>query len=195
MDNKNEKLKVFIDAVNDEIDVEVSRILADAEERRKAVLAEAESFSAAETVKINGSASLKNGSIYLCDVSKAELNMKKSVIEHRDELADTVFDAVEKKLAEFRKDQKYVNLLIKNLLLMHVSDNSEIFLSPDDMKYADTLKKAIPSCNAEFLPDEKIRLGGLSVYNAEKGIISDKTFDSAVEEQRRVFTEKNVFAE
>ncbi len=195
MDNKNEKLKVFIDAVNDEIDVEVSRILADAEERRKAVLAEAESFSAAETVKINGSASLKNGSVYLRDVSKAELNMKKSVIEHRDELADTVFDAVEKKLAEFRKDQKYVNLLIKNLLLMHVSDNSEIFLSPDDMKYADTLKKAIPSCNAKFLPDEKIHLGGLSVYNAEKGIISDKTFDSAVEEQRRVFTGKNVFAE
>ncbi len=34
MDNKNEKLKVFIDAVNDEIDGEVSRILADAEERR-----------------------------------------------------------------------------------------------------------------------------------------------------------------
>ncbi len=195
MDYKNEKLKVFIDAVNDEIDGEVSRILADAEERRKAVLAEAESFSADETGKMNGSAYLKNGSVYLRDVSKAELNMKKSVIEHRDELADTVFGAVEKRLAEFRKDQKYVNLLIKNLLLMHVSDNSEIFLSPDDMKYADTLKKAIPSCNAKFLPDEKIHLGGLSVYNAEKGIISDKTFDSAVEEQRRVFTGKNVFAE
>ena len=195
MDNKNEKLKVFIDAVNDEIDGEVSRILADAGERRKAGLAEAESFSADETGKMNGSAYLKNGSVYLRDVSKAELNMKKSVIGHRDELADTVFGAVEKRLAEFRKDQKYVNLLIKNLLLMHVSDNSEIFLSPDDMKYADTLKKAIPSCNAKFLPDEKIHLGGLSVYNAEKGIISDKTFDSAVEEQRRVFTGKNVFAE
>ena len=67
MDNKNEKLKVFIDAVNDEIDGEVSRILADAEERRKAVLAEAESFSADETGKMNGSAYLKNGSVYLRD--------------------------------------------------------------------------------------------------------------------------------
>lgn len=195
MDNKNEKLKVFIDAVNDEIDGEVSRILADAEKRKKAVLAEAENFSADEMGKTIGSASAKNGNLYLRDVSKAELNMKKSVIEHRDELAGTVFDAVEKRLAEFRKDQKYVNLLIKNLLLMHVSDNSEIFLSPDDMRYADMLKKAIPSCNATFLPDEKIRLGGLAVYNVEKGIISDKTFDSAVEEQRRVFTRKNVFAE
>lgn len=195
MDNKNEKLKVFIDAVNDEIDVEVSRILADAEERKKAVLAEAESFAADETGKKLGSVPFKNNRQYLRDVSKAELNMKKAVIEHRDELADRVFDTVEKRLAEFREDQKYVNLLVKNLLLMHVSDGSEIFLSPDDMKYADTLKKAIPSCNAEFSPDDKIRLGGLLVYNSEKGIISDKTFDSAVEEQRRVFTGKNVFAE
>ena len=195
MDNNNEKLKVFIDAVNDEIDGEVNRILADAEERKKAVLEEAESFSADETGKTVGSGSKKDGSLYIRDVSKAELNMKKSVIGHRDELAGKVFDAVEKKLAEFRGDQKYVNLLVKNLLLMHVSDGSEIFLSPDDMKYADTLKKAIPSCNAKFFPDEKIRLGGLAVYSAEKGTIADKTFDSAVEEQRRAFTGKNVFAE
>lgn len=195
MDNNNEKLKVFIDAVNDEIDGEVNRILADAEERKKAVLAEAESFSADETGKTAGSGSKKDGNLYVRDVSKAELNMKKSVIGHRDELADKVFETVEKRLSEFRGDQKYVNLLVKNLLLMHVSDGSEIFLSPDDMKYADTLKKAIPSCNAKFSPDEKIRLGGLAVYNAEKGTIADKTFDSAVEEQRRNFTEKNVFAE
>ncbi|MDE7278344.1 MAG: hypothetical protein K2N26_01275 [Oscillospiraceae bacterium] len=194
MDNNNEKLKVFIDAVNDEIEGEVNRILAAAEERKKAVLAEAESFSAEETGKAV-SYSKKDGNLYIRNVSKAELNMKKSVIGHRDELADKVFDAVEKKLAEFRGDQKYVNLLVKNLLLMHVSDGSEIFLSPDDMKYADTLKKAIPSCNAKFSTDEKIRLGGLAVYNAEKGTITDKTFDSAIEEQRRVFTGKNVFAE
>ena len=195
MDNNNEKLKVFIDAVNDEIDGEVNRILADAEERKKAILEEAECFSADESGKTSGSGSKKDGDLYIRGVSKAELNMKKSVIGHRDELAGKVFDAVEKRLDEFRGDQKYVNLLVKNLLLMHVSDGSEIFLSPDDMKYADTLKKAIPSCNAKFSPDEKIRLGGLAVYSAEKGTIADKTFDSAVEEQRRAFTGKNVFAE
>lgn len=195
MDNNNEKLKVFIDAVNDEIDAEVNRILADAETKRKDVLAEAESFSASESGNGTGTVSKRNGSLYLRDVSKAELNMKKSVTEHRDELAGRVFSAVEKRLEEFRGDQKYVDLLVKNLLFMHVFDNSEIFLSPDDMKYADMLKKAVPSCNAKFSPDEKIRLGGLAVYNAEKGVIADKTFDSAVEEQRRVFTGKNVFAE
>ncbi|MCM1023672.1 MAG: hypothetical protein NC395_06395 [Prevotella sp.] len=193
MDNNNEKLKVFIDAVNDEIDGEVKRILADAEERKKAVLAEAESFLTDDAGK--SAASQKDGSLYVKEVSKAELGMKKSVIAHRDELAGKVFSAVEERLNKFREEREYVNLLIKNLLLMHVSDGSEIFLAPDDMKYAETLKKAIPSCNAKFSPDGKIRLGGLAVYNAAKGTIADRTFDAAVEEQRRVFTGKNVFAE
>ncbi|MBD5145027.1 MAG: hypothetical protein HDT21_03810 [Ruminococcus sp.] len=195
MDNINKKLQVFIDAVNDDIDGKVNRILADAESRKASILAEAENYSADEPSKGAASGSKKDGGSYVKDVSKAELNMKKSVIAHRDELADKVFAAVEKRLCEFRGDQKYVNMLVKNLLLMHVSDGSEVFLAPDDMKYADTLKKAIPSCNAKFSPDEKIRLGGLAVYNAEKGTIADRTFDSAVEEQRRAFTGKNVFAE
>lgn len=195
MDNINKKLQVFIDAVNDDIDGKVKRILADAEKRKTSILAEAKNYSADEQFKGAVSGSKKDGGSYVRDVSKAELNMKKSVIAHRDELADKVFAAVEKRLCEFRDDQKYVNLLVKNLLLMHVSDGSEVFLAPDDMKYADTLKKAIPSCNAKFSPDEKIRLGGLAVYSAEKGTIADRTFDSAVEEQRRAFTGKNVFAE
>lgn len=183
---------MFIDAVNSEIDGKVNSMLAEAESRKKAVLDEAEVYSA-ETAG-NDAASDKNRSRYVMEVSKAELNMKKAVIRHRDELADKVFGAVEKRLIEFRDDPKYVDLLIKNLIIMQVSDGSEIFLSPDDMKYADNLKKAIPSCRAEFYPDEKIRLGGLAVYNAEKGTILDKTFDSAIEEQKRVFAGSGAFA-
>lgn len=191
MDN-NKKLQMFIDAVNAEIDGKVNTVLAEAEEKKDSILAEADSYSADD----NGNKEFysKSESSYVRDVSKAELDMKKSVIKHRDELAAKVFETVEKRLAEFRGDPKYVDLLMKNLLLMHVSDGSEIFLSPDDMKYAETLKKAVPQCNARFSPDEKIRLGGLSVYNAEKGTILDKTFDTAVEEQKRAFAAANLFA-
>ncbi len=191
MDN-NKKLQMFTDAVNAEIDDKVNAVLAEAEEKKKVVLAEAESFSADD-----GSGKqlrAKNGNNYVIDVSRAELDMKKSVIRHRDELAAKVFEAVEQRLAEFRRDPKYVDLLIKNLLLMRVSDSSEIFLSPDDMKYAETLKKAAPLCKAKFSPDENIRLGGLSVYNSEKGTVMDKTFDSAIEEQKRAFAAANLFS-
>ena len=86
-------------------------------------------------------------------------------------------------------------MLIKDLLLVRISNGAEVFLAPEDMKYADTLKKAIRSENVVFSPEEKIKLGGVSVYNKDSETISDKTFDMAVEEQRRLFANSNVFAQ
>ncbi len=195
MDTNNEKLQKFIDAVNDEIDTKVNKMLAEAETEKQAILAEAERESEETAEKHFNISSKKSGNRYARDISKAELDMKKSVIQHREELTLNIFAAVEKKLKEYKNDPKYVDMLIKSLLVTHVSDGAEIFLAPDDMKYADTLKKAIPSCDVKFIPDEKILLGGISVYNPQKGTISDKTFDLAVEEQKRAFANSNAFAE
>lgn len=194
MDMNNEKLQKFIDAVNDEIDGKVNEMLAEAENERKSILANAklESEESAERHFIVGTQ--KNGNRYVRDISRAELNMKKAVLQHREELTAKIFKVVEKRLISYHDDPKYVDMLIKNLLVMHVADGSEIFLAPDDMKYADTLKKALRSDNVTFSPDEKIRLGGLSVYNKAKGTISDKTFDLAVEEQKRSFANSSAFA-
>lgn len=194
METNNEKLQKFIEAVNDEIDDKINRMLAEAEQEKQAILEAAEKESEEAAERHFNLSSKKNGNEYFKDISKAELNMKKTVIRHREELASKVFKAVEKRLSDFRNDPKYVNLLVKNLLLMHANDGAEIFLSPDDMKYTDILKKAIPSCDVKFTPDEKILLGGLSVYNTEKGTIADKTFDLAVEEQKKVFANSNAFA-
>lgn len=194
MVTNNDKLQKFIDAVNDEIDEKVNEILADAETERKNILEKAEQESE-ETAEKHFSINFKkNGNQFVRDISKAELNMKKSVIRHREELTEKVFESVKERLKDFRNDPKYVNMLVKNILMMHVSDGSEIFLAPDDMKYAETLKKALPSSNIKFSPDEKILLGGISVYNAEKGTILDKTFDLALEEKRQTFSNNNVFA-
>ncbi len=195
MDMNNEKLQKFIDAVNDEIEGKVNEMLAEADKERKNILAEAKRESKETAERHIDIGAKKTGSRYVRDISKAELNMKKTVLQHREELTEKVFEVVEKRLAEYRSDPKYVDMLVKNLLLMHVSDGAEIFLAPDDMKYADTLKKAIRSDNVTFSPDEKIRLGGLSVYNREKGTISDKTFDLAVEEQKRSFANSNAFSQ
>lgn len=194
MDMNNEKLQKFIDAVNDEIDTKVRDMLAEAEEEKKAILAEASRESDETAERHLDAGAKKHGSQYVRDISKAELNMKKAVLQHREELTAKVFEVVEKRLCDYRSDPKYVDMLVKNLLLLHVNDGAEVFLSPDDMKYAETLKKAVRSDNVKFSPDERIRLGGLSVYDKEKGTISDKTFDLAVEEQKRSFANSNAFA-
>lgn len=195
MVTNNNKLQKFIDAVNDEIDGKVSEMLSEAEKEKALILDEAERRSEEAAEKHFSASSKKNGNQFARDISRAELNMKKSVIQHREELTEKVFSVVEQRLKEFRNDPKYVDMLIKNILLMHVSDGAEIYLSPDDMKYADILKKALPSCNVKFLPDEKILLGGISVYNVEKGTVSDKTFDLALEEKRRDFANSNAFSQ
>lgn len=194
MDMNNEKLQKFIDAVNDEIDSKVRDMLTEAEEEKKAILAEASRESDETAERHLDAGAKKNGSQYVRDISKAELNMKKAVLRRREELTEKVFEVVENRLLAYKSDPKYVDMLVKNLLLLHVRDGAEVFLSPDDMKYADTLKKAVRSDNVTFSPDERIRLGGLSVYDREKGTISDKTFDLAVEEQKRSFANSNAFA-
>ena len=195
MVTNNDKLQKFIDAVNDEIEEKVNEILAEAETERKNILERAEQESE-ETAEKHFSINFKkNENQFVRDISKAELNMKKSVIQHREELTEKVFETVKEHLKNFRNDPKYVNMLVKTILMMHVSDGSEIFLAPDDMKYAETLKKALPSCNVKFTSDEKILLGGISVYNSEKGTILDKTFDLALEEKRQTFSNNNVFAQ
>ncbi|MBP1561614.1 MAG: hypothetical protein J6C96_10315 [Oscillospiraceae bacterium] len=195
MDMNNEKLQKFIDAVNSEIENKVNDMLAEAEAEKKSILDEAERESQEAAEKHLNVNSKKNENRFVRDISKAELNMKKEVLQHRDELTAKVFAVVEQKIAEYRGTPKYVDMLIKKLLLIQVTEGSEIYLSPEDMKYADTLKKAIRAENVTFLPDEKIRLGGISVYNKQKGVISDKTFDLAVEEQKRIFTNSNAFAQ
>lgn len=194
MNMNNEKLQRFIDAVNNEIEGKVNEKLAEAEEEKNAILEEARRESEETAERHMQLGEKKNGNRYVRDISRAELSMKKAVLMHREELTEQIFSVVESRLIKYRDDPKYVDMLIKNLLLTHVNDDSEIFLAPDDMKYADTLKKAVRSDKVTFSPDEKIKLGGLSVYNREKGTISDKTFDLAVEEQKRRFTNSNVFA-
>lgn len=195
MDMNNEKLQRFIDAVNSETERKVSEMLGEAEKEKKEILSEAERESEEFAERYFSTGNKKNGNRYVRDISKAELEMKKEVLRRREELTDEIFSVVRERLTSYRNDPKYVDMLVKDLLRVKVSNGAEIFLAPEDMKYADTLKKAIRSENVVFSPDENIKLGGISVYNKDSETISDKTFDMAVEEQRQLFANSNVFAQ
>lgn len=195
MSTENEKLQKFICAVNDEIDEKVSAILDDAESIKKSILSAAEEESEEAADKYLNTSLKKNGNKFVRDLSKAELEMKKSVLRCREELSDKVFAKVEEKLAEYRKTNAYADTMIKKLLVLNVGNGSEIRLSPDDMKLSEVLKRVVKAENVTFISDSSIKLGGFSVYSKEKGTIVDKTFDLAVEEQKNLFVSSNAFAE
>ncbi len=194
-ERENAKLERFISAVNDEIDVKASAILAKAEEEKNKIIsaAETEAEKAAEEYTVQSRK--KNGNKFVKELSRAELDMKRDILRRREELTDKVFEAVEKRLAEYRTTNSYADGLIKTLLLMNVSRGAEIRLAEEDMKYVPALEKIIKAEGVTFVSDSSVKLGGFSVYYAEKGIIIDKTFDLAAEEQKNAFVAGNVFAE
>lgn len=195
MSTENEKLQKFISAVNEEIDVKVSKLLDEAESEKKSIISAAKAESESTAEKYLASAQRKTGSKYVRDISRAELEMKKSILRRREELSAKVFEAVEKRIAEYRQTNAYADGLVKTLLLMNVGNGAEIRLAPEDMKLAEALKKVVRAENVTFTPDSSIKLGGLSVYSKEKGTVVDKTFDLAVEEQKSSFVNSNAFAE
>lgn len=195
MGTENEKLQKFICAVNDEIDEKVSAILGEAESAKESILAAAREESEEAAEKYISSARKKSGNRFVRDISRAELDMKKSVLRCREELSDRIFSEVEKKISEYRGSNEYADSLIKKLLILNVGAGTEIRLSPEDIKLADVLKRVVKAENVTFIPDSSIKLGGFSAYSREKGTIIDKTFDLAVEEQRNIFVGSNAFAE
>ena len=193
MDMNNEKLQRFIEAVNDETERKVREMLEKAEEEKAAIISEAELESEEFAGRHLSSGDKKNGNSYTRDISRAELEMKKEILLRREALTDEMFAAVKERLISYRDDPAYVDMLIKDLA--DISDGAEVFLAPEDMKYADTLRKAVTAKDVVFSPDVNIKLGGMSIYNKGSGTISDKTFDLAVEEQRKLFANSTSFAQ
>ena len=194
MTTENEKLNKFINAVNDEIDSKIESMLDNAESERNQILNQAEQDAKEAADKHYNVYYQKNDKNFVREISCSELNAKKSIIQHREKIVERLFNNVEQRLIEFRSTPKYADMLIKNLLLMHISEGAEIYLCSEDMKYSELLKKAVPAKNLKILVSDKILLGGIMVYNPEKGTIIDKTFDLAIEEKKRAFTNSNAFA-
>lgn len=194
MTTENEKLNKFINAVNDEIDSKIESMLDNAESERNQILNQAEQDAKEAADKHYNVYYQKNDKNFVREISCSELNAKKSIIQHREKIVERLFNNVEQRLIEFRSTPKYADMLIKNLLLMHISEGAEIYLCSEDMKYSELLKKAVPAKNLKILVSNKILLGGIMVYNPEKGTIIDKTFDLAIEEKKRAFTNSNAFA-
>lgn len=188
-----EKLHRFAEAVNADVDRQVKEILSDAETKRRTIIEDANARSAETAEKYYSDNIKKVSGKYLKEASKLELDSKKDVLRHREELTDKVFAAVAERLGEYRRSADYAVHIKKLIADCSPEAGDSVYLSPDDIKLTDLLKKDFP--DVQFESDEHIRLGGVSVFSKKGGTIADKTFDAAVSELRRDFAGRNSFAE
>ena len=186
-----EKTERFIKAVTADADEIIEDIGIEADTEKMHILGDAERRAREEAEKyVNEHPS--QGSVFLKDVSSAELDMKKTVLRRREELITEVFENTSAMIEEFRRSGDYADHLAR-AAVSAVTEGAVVYLAPADMKYENTIRKAAGSLNITFEQDKNIRLGGLSVYRPDSRTSADLTFDTALDEQRRIFAAGDPF--
>ena len=194
MSEKKEKLQKFIAAINGEVEMKVGEILSEAENEKKRIISAAEEKGRSEAEKYLDEKKRDAGRDFVREISRAELETKRGVLLHREELTEKLFSDVKKRIEAYRKTDAYGKMLAEILASADIAGNVEIRLASEDMKFADELKRSIKTA-VEFKSDSNIKMGGLAVYFKDRGTVLDKTFDLALEEQREKFTASNAFSQ
>ena len=182
--SNDNRMKVFFNAVKAQVDSATNEIIRESETEKKRIIKKANDKSTKRAYDDVQNTAKKSGGKYSLMANKFELEAQKDVLRHRNSLIDKLFSEIEDKISEFRKTDDYFNLLVKSLESENMSDNAVVYLMPDDMKYVEKLSKLT---KAEFKPDSSIRLGGLSVLYPDESVISDKTLDTLLKEEKKHF--------
>lgn len=181
-----DKLKRFIDAVNDDVDKDAGRILGDAERKKSEQLEEVREETKILTEAKISDSEKKIRSKYMKLAAKAELDGKKAVLMERERLTQQVFENVRQKLIDFTNTPDYVDYLVKTAKSEHIRSGGVICLRPEDMKYSPEIEKAL-TVFCSFKEDASIKIGGLSVLYEKNGVIDDKTLDGELEDAKTNF--------
>lgn len=185
--DEQQRLERFKKAVFDNVSRQAESITKAAESRREDILAQADSEAQSLLQAKKAEADKAQEARAVREISSRQLESKRKVLCYREGVIDRVFDGVKKRLEKFVDSPEYESFLMKSAQLCkekYPDDRGIIYLSPRDMAYADKLK------GFEVRQRDTIELGGLLAVYEAMGIAIDRTFDSALEEQRGAFTQK-----
>lgn len=126
------------------------------------------------------------------EISRSLLAYKQDIAKRREEIADEVFAAVEARLEEYTKTNRYLphlrHLLAEALLALGNPEEVTVLLREEDMHYKDDLIDASDECILHFSTDD-IRLGGMIVVSHNRNLRADQTFDTALSDMDGHFAE------
>lgn len=192
MSVENEKLERFSSAVSEEVQRQIDSILSDAQTSRDEIIEKAHDTSLYIAYDKIKDEMKKISNKYLRLVSQAELESKRDILVHRENLAKKVFLNITDKLVAFTKDEKYKDYLLakisNEIKSLPESDDAVIYLSSNDYKFTDDLK-AITDIKVE--ENSLIKIGGFMIHLKDKNLIIDKTMDLSLEEERQKFNQSD----
>ncbi len=180
-----QKLEKFTRSVNIEAGEHITKILDKANKLSDEKIQKAEDDALSDAYNRIQKSVRETESKYRRMYALAEQEFRMETLKHREELSQKIFKDVEVKIAEFASSDNYECYLKKLIDEETLSENSVIVLSPKDEKLGEKFKTEY---GYEVKLDDSIILGGLSIIDSSQGIIIDKTFDNALEEQRKNFS-------
>ena len=182
-----DKIENFTDTIIDDATAESDQILelvrkewdSSVSSLENEILNEAFNHIKKEVTKIRSEAGRR--------ISQKVLENKRTLFAKRQKVSDDVKARVLSRIAEFTAPDDYLGHLITQLesCVAEFGDDIVVYLRPADMRYADSLKKAV-SQRLTF-KEYPFRLGGLMADSLSKNRRVDLSFDTAMLEYDRLF--------
>jgi V/A-type H+-transporting ATPase subunit E len=184
-------LNKFIDAVLKDANEQRERLLKEIEEEKQRELEKAENdilkniyaHIQAEIAEIKHQSGR--------DLSKKALEIRKELLQKRDELSEKIFAMITERLTAFIQTEDYKNYLsscIQKSISLVGNCKVIFYTCAKDTELVKALYKDL-NCNAEIEIDEEIKLGGFILICNEKGIRMNETLDERFNEQKGHFNE------
>lgn len=185
------KLDKFMVSVNSEVEAQIDSIIKDAEILKKEQLEQAEDEALLEAYnRIQKSVKDIEGSCRR-EYALKQQTLRTDILKHREELTESIFASVRNKISEFTESDKYESYMFSLVDSEKIEGKAVIAVSQKDSALSAKLKSRT---GWDVETNEKIKLGGLEIIDGEKGIVIDKTLDSALEEQRKNFSVRYSFS-
>lgn len=186
--NNTSKTELFRKAIREQADEEIRTVTTELRERRAAAgktRAELEAKDALEAIRTDTN---RITAQFRREISKCDYEMKKSILNHRNDLINKFFTETETRLKKFVESEEYSAYLKRSLEKIRTS----IALDSATLIYARSQDidavRSLTSC--EVAVDNTIRLGGLRAICRTKNVLCDVTLDVALDDEKRLFTEK-----
>ena len=123
------------------------------------------------------------------EINRIHTENHRKLMEKRENLLETVFQDVRKKLVDFVKSDAYVSLLEKTLKetvdYLEVEPVTFVVCEDDDV-IKDVIEDTL-SIDYEIKTSQAITIGGFKAKSVEKGLEIDRTIDKKIKEQRDWF--------
>jgi len=193
MQSQEEKLNLFLQAINDYAEEQRLRILTEMEEQTSTAISRAEKEALSTAYRHIQKETAEVRSSIAHDLAARELEGRRKLFEHRAAIEKDVFARALKKLTAFTASEKYAEFLCSaaRIAAKHFAaapDGALIRLREEDMKYADAIRAAY-GAEFQFAADSQIHIGGLLAVSAPLGRAIDVTLDGRLENQHEWFEE------